>query len=219
MQNFKIPKEKIEYKTLEEMQILWNVIIDDDSKPKEIRLRIYAFTYTLFFGGFRPGEFYGLKIKDIDYDVLNNDDITVDEIAIDIDTPLYYGKGGWTISDGKTDDSKDIVYIGKNAFQPLFKYIKYMQNSINFTPNTFVMINPKTNKVFSPEAIRKQINYYIDKTNLTHTKPKEMRSSHGTFLLSNGYSLETVQSRLRHTKKNKQPKNIMLHSTKKQNVI
>lgn len=201
VKNFKIPKEKIRYRTLEEMQKIWNTIEEDNNKSEEIKLRMLAFTKTLFCCGLRPGEYYGLQIQDFDFDILNNNSITVNEIAVNIQRNLYYGKGGWIIGDCKTEESVGIIYIGKNAFQPLFNYIKYMQNFIDFTPTTFIMYNPKTNKVFSQESIRKELNYFINKSKLPHTKPKDMRSSHGTFLLSNGYSLEEVQSRLRHSKK------------------
>lgn len=202
VENFKIPKTKITYRTLDEMNKLWETIENDTEKKRETKLRILAFSYTLFFGGLRPGEFYGLQIKDFDFDILNNDDIIVDEVAISIQRNLYYGKGGWIIGNGKTEESIGTIYIGKKAFQPLFNYIKYMQRFIDFKPETFIMINPKTNKVFSQEFIRDELNYFVRKANLPHTKPKDMRSSHGTLLLSNGYSLEEVQSRLRHARKN-----------------
>lgn len=201
VENFKIPRTMINYRTLDEMHTLWDAIENDNKKDVEIKLRILAFSKTLFFGGFRPGEFYGLQIQDFDFDILNNAEITVDQIGISIQRTLYYGKGGWEIGDGKTETSIGMIYIGKYAFQPLFDYIKYMQKIVDFKPDTYIMINPKTNKVFSQEYIRKELNYFLDCANLPHTKPKDMRSSHGTLLLSNGYSLEEVQSRLRHTKK------------------
>lgn len=201
VENFKIPRTMINYRTLDEMHTLWDAIENDNKKDVEIKLRILAFSKTLFFGGFRPGEFYGLQIQDFDFDILNNTEITVDQIGISIQRTLYYGKGGWEIGDGKTETSIGMIYIGKYAFQPLFNYIKYMQKIVDFKPDTYIMINPKTNKVFSQEYIRKELNYFLDCANLPHTKPKDMRSSHGTLLLSNGYSLEEVQSRLRHTKK------------------
>lgn len=201
VENFKIPKTKISYRTLEEMNMLWRTIENDCEKSEETKLRMLAFSYTLFFGGFRPGEFYGLQIQDFNFDILKNNNIIVEEIAVNIQRNLYYGKGGWIVGTGKTDESIGTIYIGKKAFQPLFNYIKYMQNFIDFKPETFVMINPRTNKVFSQEYIRSELNYFIKKAKLPHTKPKDMRSSHGTLLLSHGCSLEEVQSRLRHTRK------------------
>ena len=201
-QNFKEPKRRISYRTIEQMNLLWKTILEDDKYSLEIRLRAYCFTYTLFTSGFRPGEFFGLKIRDIKYDILNNDEITIEEIPIVMSQTLYYGKGGWILSDGKTDSSLDTIFVGKIAFKPLFDYIKYMQKlGYIFSENDFIFTNPKTNKVFSPETIRYYIDYYINKAGLPHTRPKDMRSSHGTFLLSNGYSLEDVQSRLRHSTK------------------
>lgn len=87
-------------------------------------------------------------------------------------------------------------------------------------PDDYIFANPNSKKeinVYSLENLRSQINYFVDRAKLPHTKFKDMRSSHGTFLLSNGYSLEEVQHRLRHAKRIQQ-RNIMQHFTKITNV-
>lgn len=205
VKNFKIPKKIIEYRTLEEMDKLWKCILEDEEKTKEIKLRMYCITKLLFFGGFRIGELLGFKIKDFDFDIINKDIVDVDEIKLNLSRTLYYSSNGYILSDGKTDNSLGTVYIGKNVFQPVFDYIKYM-NKIGyiFEKNDYIFTNPNSNKkiaVFSPTTISKQLNYFVNKADLPHTKPKDMRSSHGTFLLSEGYSIEEVQNRLRHTRK------------------
>ena len=203
--NFKIPKKQINYRTLEEMQILWDAIENDDKKSEETKLRTYAITKGLFFSGFRPGELLGIKIKNIDFDILNKDEIDTEVIRIVLEETIYYDSNGWVKSKGKTEDSLGSIFVGKNAFQPIFDYIKYM-NSIGyiFEEDDYIFTNPNSDKeinVYSLETIRKDINYFVSKTGLAHTRPKDMRSSHGTFLLNNGFSLEEVQTRLRHTRK------------------
>ena len=74
-----------------------------------------------------------------------------------------------------------------------------MQKLINFKNDDYIFINPETNKVFSPETLRKQLNYFQEKANIPHTKFKDLRSSHGTFLLSTNHSIDEVKDRLRHT--------------------
>lgn len=205
VKNYKLHKRNIEYRTLEEINILLDSIKNDEKKSNEIRLRIYAIVKMLFFSGFRIGELLGLKLCDFDFDINNHSTIDIDEIKIRISRTVYYSSNGYILGNGKTDNSLGTIFIGKNVFQPIFDYIKYM-NKIGyiFEENDFVFANPDSKKeinVFSLENLRKQINYFVDKANLPHTKFKDLRSSHGTFLLSSGYSLEEVQQRLRHTRK------------------
>lgn len=203
--NFKLPRKEIEYRTLDEINILLDTIKNDDTKSKEIRLRIYSIVKLLFFSGFRIGELLGLKINSFDYDIINNNEINVDEIKVSLKNTLYYSSHGYVLSDGKTDNSLDSIFIGKNVFQAIFDYIKYMNYlGYIFEPDDYIFANPESDKeinVFSQENLRKQLNYFIDKASIEHTKFKDMRSSHGTFLLSNGCSMEEVQQRLRHTNK------------------
>lgn len=205
VKNFKIPPKQIEYRTLEQMNKLWETINNDEYKTEECKLRIYAITKFLFFSGFRIGELLGLKIKDFEFDILNKNIVDINEIKLSLNRTLYYSSHGYVLSNGKTNSSLGTFFIGKNAFQPIFDYIKYM-NRIGyiFEKEDYIFTNPNSEKdipVYSQEYIRKQINYFFYKAGLPHTKPKDMRSSHGTFLLSEGYSLETVQTRLRHAKK------------------
>ena len=45
-------------------------------------------------------------------------------------------------SDGKTDESLNSIYIGKNALSALFEFVKYMQdNFIEYEPNDYIFIN------------------------------------------------------------------------------
>lgn len=203
--NFKLPQKKIEYRTLEQMNLLWKTILNDEEKDMQVKLITYALTKVLFFTGFRIGELLGTKLKDYDYDIINNDEITVDQIKLNLDRTIYYGKSGWILRNGKTDSSLGTVYIGKHVFQPIFDYIKYMQkNGYIFGKEDYIFTNVNSNKdipVYSTSYFRDNINYFTKKAKLPYTKPKDMRSSSGTLLLSNGYSLEEVQSHLRHSRK------------------
>ena len=122
-----------------------------------------------------------------------------------ISRTIYYSANGYVLKNGKTDNSLGTIFIGKNVFQPIFDYIKYMGKiGYVFEENDYVFANPNSKReinVFSLEGLRKQFNYFVNKAKLPNTKFKDLRSSHGTFLLSNGYSLEEVQQRLRHTRK------------------
>lgn len=203
--NYKLPKKEIEYRTLEEINTLLDTIKKDTDTSEEVKLRIYAITKILFFSGFRIGELLGLKIKDFGFDIISKQSIDVEEIKLQISRTIYYSANGYVLKNGKTDNSLGTIFIGKNVFQPIFDYIKYMGKiGYVFEENDYVFANPNSKReinVFSLEGLRKQFNYFVNKAKLPHTKFKDLRSSHGTFLLSNGYSLEEVQQRLRHTRK------------------
>ena len=201
VENFKIEKKELKYYKLDDLNRLLK-IIDEDDNNKEFHTKLFtkALIKGLFFTGFRLGEFLGLKFQDIKYDILNNDIINVEEIEIQIHQTVSYGKGGWTITDGKTPKALRNIYIGRNALTYIFDYVKYLQNSgIKFENNDFIFTNPVSNKIISPTQIRKHVNYYMDKAELPRLKLKDFRHSYATLLLSNGYRLEDIKEELGHT--------------------
>lgn len=205
IKNYKLPKKIIEYRTLDEVNLILDTIKNDTKFSKEIRLRNYAIVKMLFFTGLRIGELLGIKLKDFDFDIINKQYVDAEEVKLTLGRTVYYSSNGYILSDGKTDESLRTIFIGKNVFQAIFNYIKYMNElGYIFESDDYIFANPNSKKeinVYSLETLRNQINYFVDKAGLPHTKFKDMRSSHGTFLLSNGYSLEEVQKRLGHTKK------------------
>lgn len=200
VERIKVKKSDIKYRTIDEMRILWDFIENDDHFSQEIKLRILCITKLLFFWGFRFGELVGIKFQDIDFDLINATELTSNEIKIHIRDPLYYGQGGYSSSGGKTDESINIIFTGKNTLMPLFNYIKHMQKiGFIYKLDDFVFTNPETQKPFTPETFRRQFNYYLKAANTKHTTFKDLRSSNGTFLLSTNHSIDEVRSRLRHT--------------------
>ena len=198
--NYKIPPSKIVYYNLDQVNKLLYTIDNDNTEDKKVKLLCKAVVKTLFFTGYRPSELFGLKFIYFDYDLINNTDITVDYIKIAFKNTLVYSKGGWMESDGKTDESLNSIYIGKNALSALFEFVKYMQdNFIEYEPNDYIFVNPDTGKVFSVEFIRQKINYYMKIAELPHLQLKDFRHSTATLLLSSGYSLEVVKEKLRHS--------------------
>lgn len=205
VKNYKIPKKQIEYRTIDEIDILLDAIKNDKNKSEEIKLRMYAIVMLCFFCGFRIGELLSIKLKDFDFDINKHDHVNVNTIKLTIDKTIYYSSSGYIYSNGKTEESLGTIFLGKKVFKSVFNYIKYMNKLGHlYDENDFIFSNPKSEKeinVYSLEYLRKQLNYFVNVAELGHIKFKDMRSSHGTFLLSNGYSLEEVQSRLRHSKK------------------
>lgn len=199
--NFKIAKKPLKYYTLEELEKLIETI-NKDNNTKELHTKLFtkAIVEGLFFSGFRLGEFMGLQFKDIDFDLLNKKYIDKEEIEININRTVNYGKGGWIISDGKTKKSLRKKYMGRNTFTPIFEYIKFWQSvGITFSKDDFIFTSPISGKIVSPTQIRKQINYYMDKAGLERLKLKDFRHSYATLLLSNGYRLEDIKEELGHT--------------------
>lgn len=198
--NFKIENKELKYYDLNDLNKLMD-IIDNDDNTKELHTKLFtkAIIKGLFFTGFRLGELMGLKFKDIEFDILNNTSIDVDNIEININQTVTYGKGGWKVTDGKTKKSLRTIYLGKSAFSYIFDYIKLLQNSgVNFNEEDFIFTNPISKKIISPTQIRKQINYYMDKIELPRLKLKDFRHSNATLLLSMGYRLEDIKEQLGH---------------------
>lgn len=197
--NFKIEKKDIEYYTLNQLNLLMKTIEGDNTKEEHIRLFIMAVIQGLFISGFRPGEFLGLRFTDVEFDIINNITLDVEEIKININVPITY-ESGWIETTGKTEGSLRSKWLGKNSFKPIFDYVKFWQiNGIKYQKEDYIFINPITNRIISPTCLRKQINYYMDKAGLKRLKLKDFRHSYATFLLSNGYRLEDIKEELGHT--------------------
>lgn len=198
--NFKIEKKDLKYYNLGDLNKLIEVI-DTDNNTKESHTKLFtkAIIKGLFFTGFRLGEFMGLRFQDIKFDILGQSTVNVDNIEIQINQTVTYGKGGWSVTDGKTKKSLRTIYMGKSAFTYIFDYIKFLQNSgVEFNKDDFIFTNPVSNKIISPTQIRKQVNYYMDKVGLPRLKLKDFRHSNATLLLSMGYRLEDIKEQLGH---------------------
>lgn len=199
VRNYKIPKSEIIYYSVDQINKLFCVIEEDTSKDERIKLLMIAILKLFFFGGYRVGELFGLKFKDIKADIIHSS-IFEENVAIDISQTVYYGKNGWIESDGKTEMSLSRDWICGKAIYHLAKYVQYMEKYYcTYSPNDYIFINPDTNKIYSQESIRKHFNYYINKSGLERIALKDLRHSCGTFLLSIGYSLEDVKDKLRHS--------------------
>lgn len=198
--NFKIEKKELKYYTLEDLEKLIKTIDEDSTKEYHTQLLTKAIIQGLFFSGFRLGEFMGLKFKDLSYDLINKKYIDQEEIEININRTVNYGKGGWIESDGKTKKSLRKKYIGRNSFIPIFQYVKFWQSyDIVYSKDDYIFLNPISGKIISPTQIRRLINYYMDKAGLERLKLKDFRHSYATLLMSNGYRLEDIKEELGHT--------------------
>lgn len=197
--NYKIPKSHILHYTIDEMNLLFDTIENDSDRDIKTKYLIKAILKLFFFSGLRVGELFGLKFKDIDFDLLNKTIVDKDNIRIELNQTVYYTTGGWIESDGKTDGSLQPIYVGKNVIQSLLDYILYMKNEVVFDIDDYVFTNSLSGKIYSQESIRRHINYYENKAGLKHIALKDLRHSHATFLLSIGYHLEDVKDRLRHS--------------------
>lgn len=202
VENFKIEKKDIAYYNIDEFNKIIEMIDNDEVKSEETRLLIKAFLYAMFFTGMRPGEMYAIKPQNFSFNPIKEDinNLTADEVEYEITDTLYYGKGGWHESDGKTYDSLRKVFFPKKVFTQIYNYIKCMQNNgFIFKNDGYIFTNPLTEQVYCPEHIRKIINEYIDEAKIKKIKIKDLRHSCATLLNSMGYRLEDIKEQLGHT--------------------
>lgn len=196
VKNFKLEHHEILYYDNKQIEVLRNTIINNNDN-QTLSLRTLAFLDIIYTTGLRLGELQGLQINDFEFDILNA--IVCNETVVKLHLMRSIVNDN-EVSDGKTDNSLDIMYIGSNTMNSIIKYIKYCQyNGILFNKDDFIFKNPKTNLPYTQHTLRKSLNYFINKSGLPHRKIKELRNSTASYLINHGYDLKDVQEQLRHS--------------------
>lgn len=196
VKNFKLEHHEIMYYDNKQIEILRNAILEDNDN-KILSLRTLAFLDIIYTTGLRLGELQGLQFNDFDFDILNSTVCNDTVVKLHLNRSIINDK---EISDGKTANSLDIMYIGAKPINTIISYVKCCQNEgIIFNKKDFIFKNPKTDLPYTQHTLRKSLNYFISKSGLPHRKIKELRNSTASYLISNGYNLKDVQEQLRHT--------------------
>ena len=138
--------------------------------------RYKALFMTLFYSGMRIGEVSALKWDDIDFK--NN--------TIDVNKGYYQG----TISKPKTESSIRTIKMPDHTML-LIKSIYSKYNDFVFGQYT---------KPLTANTIVKRYNRYINKSGVKRIRLHDIRHSHASYLINNGYDIQIVSKRLGHAK-------------------
>lgn len=195
IKNFELEHHEIKYYTDEQISKLRNTILKENNIIAKRTLMALDLLYST---GLRFSELQGLKINDFDIDL--NKECKEQIVKMYIRRNIIRGDTGLEESDGKTNNSLDSLYVGKNVIGSIQNYLNSCkEHDIHFNNNDYIFKNEK-GLPLSQHTIRTNMDKYIKKSGLPHRQIKELRNSTASYLISNGYDLKEVQEQLRHTR-------------------
>ena len=142
--------------------------------------------------GDRIGETRALKYNNINYIYKQ----------IEIKHSINYDpNSGNPIKETKTLQSDSILPITDKFINEINNYRKYLENELGVytTDDSFILLNPVTNKPYSDSLLRKNFYYFIEKANIPKIKMYNLRHTYATNMLNEGKSIYEVSKALRHT--------------------
>lgn len=144
-----------------------------------------------FWGGFRIGEILALTPSNLNFK----------DNYVDIQNTAYYD-GEWHITNAKTKESENIVFMNPDIMNLVKKYISYLKNNFDLIlkEDDFIFINPHRGTIYTDRTIKKHFDYYCEMFKIEQIRIHDLRHSHAAELLSRGYELFDVKERLRHKK-------------------
>lgn len=163
--------DAMDFWTVEEFNAFINVL----KLPK--KLNIYTMVTVLFWTGMRIGELLALTLEDINTD--NN------TISITKTYAHYHGKD--VIQSPKTESSKRVIDVPKE----LIDLIVDFADKCDIKPNQRIFEHH--NAYLAPELKR-----ICKKNNLKCIRVHDLRHSHASFLINNGFSPVVIKDRLGH---------------------
>lgn len=196
IKNYKIEKDKLKYWLPEDSNRFietLNYYIQNGSDYEKISARTIKMLAIIgLVLGDRIGETRALRFSDIDY---KNKTIF---IAHSIN---YNTRDNNPIKETKTKESIRILPITEKFINELDSYKEFLKNNlcINIKKDTFIFINPTTNKPYSDASLRKHWYYFIEKAGVPKIWMYHLRHTFATNLLSDGNDIFTVSKILGHT--------------------
>lgn len=193
---YRVEKNKIEYWLPEHINkfistLDYYINNGTDSEIKKART-IKILTIIGLALGDRIGETRALKYKNIN---------TIYK-CIEIKHSINYDpKADSPIKETKTLQSDSILPITDKFIAEINNYREYLEKEcgIYTTDDSFILLNPATNKPYSDSILRNHFYYFIEKANIPKIKMYNLRHTFATNMLNEGKSIYEVSKALRHT--------------------
>lgn len=169
----KLKEPKREYVTWDLQEFTKFINCIDDIKFKT------AFRL-LYFTGIRRGEFLALQWRDFDGRKIN------------ISKTCSHIKGGYLITEPKTQNSYRIIELDNETRNQLMNYKKHIMNDKDFTKNWYIF--GRENPLPFNEMTR-QKNKYENIAHVEHIRLHDFRHSHISMLINNNMPLPAIAER------------------------
>lgn len=167
--------------TLNEFEQFISVFSSDDWLYKNIFI-------TLFNTGLRINELRALQVADIDFEnkkLRINKSLTLDNVS-----------GVETITRPKTKSSIRVIDIDNRTIEVLTETVEHFKRYRDFKDTWFVFGGLIPTPIYTIRYRNKQ---YANKANMKEIKLHDFRHSHASYLVSNGFNVLFVSSRLGHS--------------------
>lgn len=189
---FKEERPQMKYWLPEDLKNILNTLNEYIEKGYSSAYTIKALIVIGFSLGDRVGETRALRFGDIDFNLKQI------RIAHSIN---YDTKSKDFLSSTKTYASQRTIPVSDNLLNEIKNYKEYLQNKIcyNVTDDTLIFINPRTNKPYSDAALRKEFNYYIEKSGVPKIRMYDLRHTFATTMMTEGWDMYAISNRLGHT--------------------
>lgn len=198
VKNFKADYREIRYYDDKQIGVLKETILNYDKNQMK-KWRTCAFLNFAYGNGLRFSEVLGFKFFDFEFDILNST-VCDDDTIVKVHLARTFDNVLKVASDGKTNDSLDIIYVNSITINSILHYVNYCKSiGMVFKEDDYIFKSKTKNIPYSQNTIRNDMNYFIKLANLPHRQIKELRSSTASYLISNGCNLKEVQDQLRHT--------------------
>ena len=177
----KVPRKEAKYLDEEDTSRLLQLLEEEDLKHKTI-------IYLLIFSGMRRGELCGLEWSDVDFE---NNQIQIQRNS------LYTPERGLYTDSCKTESSVRKIHVPTFIIGMLEEYKTWQLNQGIKSERIFTQ---KNGSPIFPDGITSWFRKFMRKSDLPYITLHSLRHTSATLLIAGGADIQTVSSRLGHSK-------------------
>lgn len=196
LSGFKEEKKEMKYWLPCHLKTILKEINKDISEGTEVRKRCAYVTKMVILLGFGLGDRLG------ETRALRFCDVSREYKTITINHSIDYDPESRTfLKETKNEQSKRVVDVSDKLIDEIEGYKKFLIDTLglDIRSDTIILTNPVTSKPYSDVALRKNFNYYIEKTGVPKIRMYDLRHTFVTTMLTEGWEVYAISKRIGHS--------------------
>ena len=196
LSGFKEEKKEMKYWLPCHLKTILKEINKDISEGTEVRKRCAYVTKMVILLGFGLGDRLG------ETRALRFCDVSREYKTIAINHSIDYDPESRTfLKETKNEQSKRVVDVSDKLIDEIEGYKKFLIDTLglDIKSDTIILTNPVTSKPYSDAALRKNFNYYIEKTGVPKIRMYDLRHTFVTTMLTEGWEVYAISKRIGHS--------------------